>query len=687
MKRLFRYILVFILGFVLVSANVSISPKQVLANPGDYPRGTISFDGKIERDVNVSAGEKLAYTVNLTSAIKVCKVYVYSLGGPQHGKRQELNFTRGQSNGSVKGTFDTTGYPAGKYRLFMYATTTCAGDPFGNQDDGFDCDGNTTCLRYCGSSTAARTPVDNTLNGKPFEPGDLYRTNSNQAYICSGPNCQQNSCGEKKGSDPTDVTPGGTAADYRKGECELVACDGTGQNLDNLAFTIGSNSNSSPAASTSSSPNPSSSAGTNTCTQVCTTTDSKPGTKTCAGAKNQDGSCSAAATDCSVCVASGGAGTSNVSFPKTDVAGQVSATAANVSLNSNSSIVVTDGVSSATNNTIVVAGENKNLASFSRGNLTNVDLTVARNIGGVDVKVAKAVNIKSASGVTITNSSLQSVDLKIPADTTILSGSGWNGQIEPPKPVTASSGAPPAGFKIGDTIVSVGSISETLLFDRPVTVTFTGVANTSMGYRSPGKNDFVAIDKECQGGTYDNPTPPTFPKECFKVSPDGKNTKIVTYHLTEFATLNLVLPQIVSVDPGICWKDTTGAENIAVRLDFATNASYSQYQVAKKQCKSYTDCSGTVEQFEADGSIFNRGQPIITPPDDIRVKPGEFWQYRVWGALSSLGGAPNVSSPAQLDPRFWSLPVVVQVQCNAFGSGINIKQLIIPPKATSPARL
>lgn len=646
MKRPFRLILALITALFLVVFSLQGETSSVYANPGDYPQGTITFDGKVERDVTVTAGTKLPFTVNLTKAAKVCKVYVYSLGGPQHGKRQGFDYPRQQASGSVKGSIDTSGYGAGKYRLFMYATTSCQTDAYGHEDDGFDCDGNTTCLRYCGNSTTARAPVDNTLNGRPFEPGDLYRTNSNPAYICSGPDCQKNSCGEKKGSDPTDVTPPGIPANYRVGECELVACDSTGKNLDNLAFTIGSG----PNPSSSSQPNPSSSASANP-SSSSVANPSAPERK-------------------------------DIKLDKT-VDGQVSAPAnSSLSVNSSSVVDLSAGVSAVTNNSVVVAGASKNLSSFTGGNLSNVDLTVAQNIGGVDVKVAKAVNIKSSGGVTISNPDVKNVDLKIPADATVLAGSGWNGQIEPPKAVAASTGAPPAGFTVGNIVVSVGSTTETLLFDRPVTLTFTGVSTGAIGYRSPAAAAFTAIDKKCEG-TYDNPTPPAFPKECYRISDDNKNTKIVTYHLTDFATLNLMLPQIVSVDPGICWKDSAGVENVAVRLDFQTNSAYSQYQIARKQCKSYSDCSGGVEQFEAEGSIFNRGQPIITPPDDIRVKPGEFWQYRVWGALSALGGTANVTSPSQLDPRFWSLPVVIRVECNAFGSGINIKQLIIPPKATT----
>jgi hypothetical protein len=134
----------------------------------------------------------------------------------------------------------------------------------------------------------------------------------------------------------------------------------------------------------------------------------------------------------------------------------------------------------------------------------------------------------------LTNSELPGFSVSIPDETEIQGPAEWNGIITAPTDVPGD-GTAPAGFSVGDTVISVGSSAGTLVFDNehPVTLLLAGVAGT-VGYKPALSNTWQKITT-C-AGTYDEPTLPKAPGEC-SIS-NGKDTKIVTFHFTLFGELN-----------------------------------------------------------------------------------------------------------------------------------------------------
>ena len=207
-----------------------------------------------------------------------------------------------------------------------------------------------------------------------------------------------------------------------------------------------------------------------------------------------------------------------------------------ITLNNNTELDLSAGVSSSVENSLEIAGGWQSLSNLTTGDLENKDLSGDQIVGGATVKVEKAVVLQSGTNtepIHLSNSDLSNVDVEIPDGTTVLAPSGWDGKITPPK-TGSNSGSAPSGFSVGNTVIEVGSSSGVLLFDRPVTVLLTGVTG-KVGYKPAGSTTWVEIATAC-GGTYETPTSPTFPGECY-IS-NGTDTKIYTYHFTSFASLN-----------------------------------------------------------------------------------------------------------------------------------------------------
>jgi len=139
--------------------------------------------------------------------------------------------------------------------------------------------------------------------------------------------------------------------------------------------------------------------------------------------------------------------------------------------------------------------------------------------------------------IVLTNVDLDDVTVSIPDETLITGPDGWDGIIQPPAAGTPS-GTPPAGFSVGDTVISVGSPDGTLLFDKAVTIVLAGVTGT-VGYRPSGSDVWQTITSTC-GGTYAAPEAPVAPGEC-SIN-NGTDTKIVTFHFTSFGGLNPTPP-------------------------------------------------------------------------------------------------------------------------------------------------
>ncbi len=209
-----------------------------------------------------------------------------------------------------------------------------------------------------------------------------------------------------------------------------------------------------------------------------------------------------------------------------------------VKLSNSTKLDLSAQINSVSDGVLTVGGVVKTLSNFTSGNLSGVNLAAAQSIGGKSVSIEKAVVLQSGvdgQPLILTNNDLSSVTVAIPDAAAVLAPAGWNGTIEPPK-AAASSGTAPSGFSVGGTVISVGSPDVVLLFDTPVTLTLTGVTG-AVGYKPSGSDAWVTISETCSG-TYASPGNPTFPGEC-KIT-NGTDTKIVTYHFTNFGSLNSV---------------------------------------------------------------------------------------------------------------------------------------------------
>ena len=160
-------------------------------------------------------------------------------------------------------------------------------------------------------------------------------------------------------------------------------------------------------------------------------------------------------------------------------------------------------------------------------------------IGGSIITLTQEVILQSGidtQPIVLTNSDLSGVSASIPDGTTIQGPVGWDGTITPPISGTPTGGIAPAGFSVGDTIISIGSPNGTLVFDNPVTILLSGVTG-AVGYRPSGSDNWIQITNVC-GGDYVAPTSPVAPGEC--AINNDTDTKIVTYHFTSFGSLTAI---------------------------------------------------------------------------------------------------------------------------------------------------
>ena len=211
--------------------------------------------------------------------------------------------------------------------------------------------------------------------------------------------------------------------------------------------------------------------------------------------------------------------------------------ASGILLGNNTVADLSQGLSVAEDNQITVGGVAKDLNSFTSGNLHQTDLTLPQTVGDQEIIVNQAVQLNSGvtgQPVTLINNDLTNANLTIPDASAILAPSNWDGTIQPAKKgqIDADESAP-SGFKIGGTVIEVGAPGSVLLFDKPVIIVLEGVTG-KVGYRPAGSKQWKEI-QQLAGGTYEDPIPPAFPGEAY-IS-NGFDTKIITWHLTAFATL------------------------------------------------------------------------------------------------------------------------------------------------------
>jgi hypothetical protein len=156
-------------------------------------------------------------------------------------------------------------------------------------------------------------------------------------------------------------------------------------------------------------------------------------------------------------------------------------------------------------------------------------------IGGQEVDLNKEVTfVSSQSGgeVTLKNTQLTTVTAEIPDQTKVSGPTAWNGEITPPKQIS-TSGSVPSGFQTPTTSIQVGSPDVILVFDKAVTILLSGTTGQT-AYKTPGSNTWILISG-CTG-TYAAPANPSVNGEC--AISNGVDTKILTFHFTEFTGLS-----------------------------------------------------------------------------------------------------------------------------------------------------
>ena len=217
----------------------------------------------------------------------------------------------------------------------------------------------------------------------------------------------------------------------------------------------------------------------------------------------------------------------------------LSSGAVSILLSSSTAIDVSSSTNAVSGGHVTVGGVDETVSDFPiSGQISGVDLTTAQSIGDQSVLVGEAVALESGvddETFSITDSDFANIRLYIPDHIKVLAPSGWNKKIIGPR-AGSSSGTSPSSFTVGNTVFGIGSTNSIFLFDKPVSVVITGVSG-NFAYKPVGSSVWTKITNTC-AGTYDSPTAPTFPGECY-ISSSG-NTKIYTYHLTTFGSLNVV---------------------------------------------------------------------------------------------------------------------------------------------------
>ena len=188
----------------------------------------------------------------------------------------------------------------------------------------------------------------------------------------------------------------------------------------------------------------------------------------------------------------------------------------------------------AFSNNEIILDDTQNLDLSS--NVASVTSFVS-SIGDTTTTLTKQVQLvasQTGGKITLKNSVLPTVSVSLPDRIKISGPATWDNIITPPRQIS-TSGTAPSGFQTPTVSIQVGSPDVVLVFDTSVTILLTGTTGQT-AYKLPGQNTWTLIST-CLG-TYDNPTDPPLNGEC-SVS-NGVDTKIVTFHFTEFTALSTI---------------------------------------------------------------------------------------------------------------------------------------------------
>ena len=170
-----------------------------------------------------------------------------------------------------------------------------------------------------------------------------------------------------------------------------------------------------------------------------------------------------------------------------------------------------------------------------------IDETQEESIGDVIISLKQQVELSTTTGETIelTNTDLEQVVIEIPNETIVSANVIWDGKILPPSIVT-TTGTISSAFQTPTTAIQVGSPLSVLIFDKAVTIIIEDTTG-QIAYKLSGTIEWILIDT-CSG-TYDSPTDPEANGECSIT--DGIDTKIVTFHFTQFAEVEESIDETV----------------------------------------------------------------------------------------------------------------------------------------------
>ena len=206
-----------------------------------------------------------------------------------------------------------------------------------------------------------------------------------------------------------------------------------------------------------------------------------------------------------------------------------------------SATVLGEGEVGNTNDEIVL--DNNTTADLSHAVEVIPDSTVVPdNIGGQDVTLTQQVTFVATENdnLNLENSQLTSVLVTIPDLTVMFAPDNWDEQLSPPKSVTTIP-IEVSGFITPTTAIQVGSPDVILVFNQAVTIILTGTTGQT-AYKIPGGTEWILIST-CTG-TFANPNDPPLNGEC-SIS-NEVDTKILTYHFTEFTGLSTPAPSTPS---------------------------------------------------------------------------------------------------------------------------------------------
>ena len=190
-------------------------------------------------------------------------------------------------------------------------------------------------------------------------------------------------------------------------------------------------------------------------------------------------------------------------------------------------------------------------------------------IGGQEIELTKEVKFVADDNdfVSLRNTALPDVIVAIPDNTIVKAPDSWNGEITPPTQIS-TSGSVSAGFQTPTTSIIVGSPDVILVFDEAVTILLSGVTGQT-AYKTPGSNSWILISG-CTG-TYAAPNDPPDNGEC-SIS-NGVDTKILTFHFTEFAGLEETPTETTTTETASKSSGGSGKTGVGSKRIFGSSSS------------------------------------------------------------------------------------------------------------------